>query len=139
MSHPVPDQPAAEAPQPPSAQRPSARRSRRSWFLLGLAIGLNVQVVVATVWVLGFRTPGYFVTNRVDITEVDAGVQQVLTDVVTGYGATNVKDVVCNDGENPAPKKGDKLTCELTIHGVARHVVVRFLDDSGTYEVGRPQ
>ncbi|HLR99664.1 DUF4333 domain-containing protein [Mycolicibacillus parakoreensis] len=134
MSHAVSDPPDADAP-----ARPSARRSRRSWFLLGLAIGLNVQVVAATVWVLGFRTPGYFVTNRVDITEVDAGVHQVLTDAVTGYGATNVKDVVCNDGENPAPTKGDRITCELTIHGVPRHVVVRFLDDSGTYEVGRPQ
>ena len=118
---------------------PSTKRSRRWWLRLGLAIGVFVQVVAATVWVLGFRAPGYFVTAKVDIDDVDAGVQQILTDDVTGYGATNVKDVVCNKGENPVAKKGDTLTCALTIHGIPQRVVVRFLDDSGTYEVGRPK
>ena len=117
----------------------SARRSRRWWVLLGLAIGLFVQVVVAVVWVLGFRTPGYFVTTRVDVHDVEDGVHQVLTDEITGYGVSNVKDLVCNRSENPAARKGGSFGCSFTVHGVPRQLTVTFLDDNGTYQVGRPK
>lgn len=128
MTRPDPDTP------PPI----STRRSRRALVLLGVAIGLFIEVVAAVVWLVGFRTPGYFVTNRVDIHDVQAGVQQILTDTVTGYGATNVRDVTCNKGENPVAEKGASFSCTLTVHGVPRQVTVTFLDDDGTYQVGRP-
>lgn len=117
----------------------SARRSRRFLVLLGLAIGLFVQVVAAVVWLVGFRTPGYFVTSRVDVNEVEVGVTQVLTDEVTGYGISNVKDVVCNKNQNPVARKGDSFACTFSIHGVQRQVTVTFLDDNGSYQVDRPQ
>ena len=35
-----------------------------------------------------------------------AGVQQILTDETNGYGARNVKDVRCSNGQSPTVKKG---------------------------------
>ena len=66
-------------------------------------------------------------------------VQQILTDESNGYGAKNVKDVKCNNGESPTVKKGDTFDCEVSIDGTKRKVTVTFQDDNGTYEVGRPK
>ena len=43
-----------------------------------------------------------------------------------------------NDGQSPTVKKGDTFNCEVSIDGTKRQVTVTFQDDSGTYEVGRP-
>ena len=66
-------------------------------------------------------------------------VQQILTDEANGYGAKNVKDVKCNNGQSPTVKKGDTFNCEVSIDGTKRQVTVTFQDDNGTYEVGRPK
>jgi len=66
-------------------------------------------------------------------------VQQILADQTNGYGAKNVKDVKCNDGQDPTVEKGASFNCEVSIDGTKRQVTVTFQDDRGTYEVGRPK
>ena len=102
-------------------------------------IGLLAAIIVAVVLVLGFWKPGFFVTTKLDVNAAQTGVQQILTDEANGYGAKNVKDVKCNDGQSPTVKKGDTFNCEVSIDGTKRQVTVTFQDDSGTYEVGRPK
>ena len=65
--------------------------------------------------------------------------QQILTDGTNGYGAKNVKDVKCNNGQNPTVKKGASFDCDVSIDGTKRQVTVTFQDSKGTYEVGRPK
>ena len=102
-------------------------------------VGLLAAIIVAVVLVLGFWKPGFFVSTKLDINAAQTGVQQILTDEANGYGAKNVKDVKCNDGQNPAVKKGGTFDCEVSIDGTKRQVTVTFQDDNGTYEVGRPK
>ncbi len=113
--------------------------SKRSLAVIGGVIGLLAAIIVAVVLVLGFWKPGFFVTNKLDIGAAQKGVQQILTDEANGYGAKNVKDVKCNDGQNPTVKKGGTFDCEVSIDGTKRQVTVTFQDDNGTYEVGRPK
>ena len=113
--------------------------SKRSLALVGGIIGLVAALVVAVVAVLGFWKPGFFVTTKLDVSAAQSGVQQILTDESNGYGAKNVKDVKCNDGNSPTVKKGETFNCEVSIDGTKRQVTVTFQDDDGTYEVGRPK
>ena len=107
--------------------------------MLGAVIGGLAVVVIAVVAVLGFWKPGFFVTTKLDVNKAQAGVQQILTDETNGYGAKNVKDVKCNNGQNPTVKKGDTFNCQVSIDGTIRQVTVTFQDNNGTYEVGRPK
>jgi len=102
-------------------------------------IAVVALVVVAVVAVAGWFLRGYFVTTKLDVNKAQAGVTQILTDPKNGYGAKNVKDVTCNNGQNPTVKKGDTFTCDVTINGAKWHVTVTFHDDKGAYEVGPPQ
>ncbi|OBI74168.1 DUF4333 domain-containing protein [Mycobacterium sp. E740] len=124
----------------PQYQQPGAEEgSKRSLAVVGGVIGLLAAVIVAVVLVLGFWKPGFFVTTKLDIGAAQSGVQQILTDEANGYGAKNVKDVKCNDGQNPTVEKGGTFNCEVSIDGTKRQVTVTFQDDKGTYEVGRPK
>ena len=113
--------------------------SKRSLPLIGGIIGALAAIIVAVVLVLGFWKPGFFVTNKLDVNKAQQGVQQILSDETNGYGAKNVKDVKCNNGQSPTVKKGDTFNCEVSIDGTKRQVTVTFQDDNGTYEVGRPK
>ena len=113
--------------------------SKRSLAVVGGVIGLLAAIIVAVVLVLGFWKPGFFVTTKLDVNAAQTGVQQILTDEANGYGAKNVKDVKCNNGQSPTVKKGDTFNCEVSIDGTKRQVTVTFQDDKGTYEVGRPK
>jgi hypothetical protein len=113
--------------------------SKRSLALVGGIIGLVAALVVAVVAVLGFWKPGFFVTTKLDVGAAQSGVQQILTDESNGYGAKNVKDVKCNNGDSPTVKKGETFDCEVSIDGTKRQVTVTFQDNNGTYEVGRPK
>ncbi|MGE2720747.1 DUF4333 domain-containing protein [Mycolicibacterium celeriflavum] len=117
----------------------SEEGSKRSLAVIGGVIGLLAAIIVAVVLVLGFWKPGFFVTTKLDIDAAQTGVQQILTDEANGYGAKNVKDVKCNDGQNPTVQKGGTFDCEVSIDGTKRQVTVTFQDDKGTYEVGRPK
>ena len=112
-------------------------RSKRSLAVVGSVIGLLAALIVAVVLVLGFWKPGFFVTTKLDVNSAQTGVQQILTDEANGYGAKNVKDVKCNNGQSPTVKKGDTFNCEVSIDGTKRQVTVTFQDDKGTYEVGQ--
>ena len=107
--------------------------------VVGGILGLLGALIVAAVLILGFWKPGFFVTTKLDVNAAQSGVQQILTDEANGYGAKNVKDVKCNDGQSPTVKKGDTFNCEVSIDGTKRQVTVTFQDDDGTYEVGRPK
>ena len=123
-----------------STARRAPRRARSGrWRVIGGVIGLLAAIIVAVVLVLGFWKPGFFVTTKLDVNAAQTGVQQILTDETNGYGAKNVKDVKCNNGQNPTVKKGDTFNCEVSIDGTKRQVTVTFQDDKGTYEVGRPK
>ncbi len=113
--------------------------SKRSLAVVGGVIGLLAALVVAVVAVLGFWKPGFFVTTKLDVNAAQSGVQQILTDESNGYGAKNVKDVKCNNGQSPTVKKGETFNCEVSIDGTKRQVTVTFQDNNGTYEVGRPK
>ncbi|QEN14487.1 DUF4333 domain-containing protein [Mycolicibacterium sp. ELW1] len=130
-----PNQPGQYAAYP----QPGDEGAKKSSAVLFTVIGVLAAIVVAVVLVLGFWKPGFFVTTKLDIGKAQQGVQNILTDETNGYGAKNVKDVKCNNGQNPTVKKGDTFTCEVSIDGTKRQVTVTFQDDKGTYEVGRPK
>ncbi|OBK72163.1 DUF4333 domain-containing protein [Mycobacterium sp. 1274761.0] len=117
----------------------SREGSKRSLAVVGGVIGLLAALIVAVVAVLGFWKPGFFVTTKLDVNAAQSGVQQILTDESNGYGAKNVKDVKCNNGQSPTVKKGETFNCEVSIDGTKRQVTVTFQDNDGTYEVGRPK
>ena len=93
------------------------------WLLLG------VVVVV----VLGFVTPGWFVTRVFDSGAVQAGVAKVLTD---DYATDGVADVRCP--QDVQVSSGATFTCDATIDGDPVKVPVTVTDDRGGYQVGRP-
>ena len=113
----------------------SSRDPKRS---LLLTAGVVSTLVVAAVLILRFGAPGFFLTRQLDVHQAQAGIEHVLTDS-GGYGAKNVNGVTCNGGHNPTVKKGTTFTCEATIDSVRWQFPVRFTDDAGSYEVGRPQ
>jgi hypothetical protein len=118
---------------------PAEEGSKRSLAVIGGVIGLLAAIIVAVVLVMGFWKPGFFMTTKLDVSAAQSGVQQILTDEANGYGAKNVKDVKCNQGNSPTVKKGDTFNCEVSIDGTKRQVTVTFQDNNGTYEVGRPK
>jgi Domain of unknown function (DUF4333) len=132
-------QPGQYGPYPQYSAPGAEEGSKRSLAVIGGVIGLLAAIIVAVVLVMGFWKPGFFVTTKLDINAAQTGVQQILTDEANGYGAKNVKDVKCNNGQSPTVKKGDTFNCEVSVDGTKRQVTVTFQDDKGTYEVGRPK
>lgn len=87
-------------------------------------------VLAAVILALVF---GAFGSDTLDQNAAQSGVEKIVTE---SYGAKNVSNVQC-----PADQKiksGEKFTCTLSISGVKSSVTVTFVDDKGTYEVGRP-
>lgn len=123
----------------PYGSSATAEGSKKSVAMIGGIVGVLALLIVAVVLVLGFWKPGFFVTTKLDVNAAQTGVAQILGDEANGYGAKNVKDVTCNDGQSPTVKKGDTFDCEVSIDGTKRSVTVTFQDDNGTYEVGRPK
>lgn len=113
--------------------------SKKSMRVVVGIVGAVAAIVIVVVGILGFWTPGWFVTTNLDVNAAQAGVKQILSDQTNGYGAKNVKDVICNNGANPEVQKGGTFDCEVSIDGTKRQVTVTFQDNSGTYEVGRPR
>ncbi len=93
--------------------------------------------LVGGLWFSGYFDSG---TGTVlDIRKAEAGVQQILSDPINGYGANDVTAVKCNDGRNPEVEAGKGFTCEVAINGAQRQVQVVFRDDAGTFEVDGPR
>jgi hypothetical protein len=78
-------------------------------------------------------------TQKLAISNVQVGVQQVLADRITGYNADDIKDVKCNNGQDPTVQAGQSFTCDVTVRGKQHQLTVSFPDDSGAYQVGLPQ
>jgi len=96
-----------------------------------------IGVVAALVYVFRDGVPGG--GKRLDIDAAEAGVAQILSDPIYGYGANDVEDVSCNNGDNPVIREGEGFTCRVMINGVVRDVRVVFRDSQGTYEVDGPR
>ncbi len=112
----------------------------KRWLLVGG--GLAALLLAAPILVVGLKMSGALTISgptELDVNQVQAGVQQVLTDPINGYGRDNVSAVQCNGGKNPTVKPGDSFTCQVSVDGAARQVTVVFSDDAGTYEVDRPR
>lgn len=121
QGQPYPQQGYGEVPSTPTEAK---KRSRAPLY-----IGLVVLV-------LGIGVAGaYFVTGRstLDQQAAEVGVARVLT---TSYGLAKVTDVSCPAGQQV--KKNDTFTCTVRVDGESRDVTITFVDDEGTYEVGRP-
>jgi hypothetical protein len=77
--------------------------------------------------------------TRLDVRQAEAGVAQILSDPINGYGANRVVAVACNDGKNPVVRTGATFTCAVEINDTLRRVIVEFTDDNGTYAVDGPR
>jgi hypothetical protein len=141
LQHPDrPPPPTAES-RKPSADTKSTEAPDRSslipWLLVGaggLALLVGIAVLVINIPKLG-ATGG----TVLDVSKVQAGVLQTLSDPASGYGANTVTDVSCNNGRNPSADKGTTFTCDATVNGAQRHVTVIVSDDSCTYEIDGPR
>lgn len=107
-------------------------------MLIGAAVAAALVVIAAFV-VSGVSRPGAAGGKVLDVSKVQAGVLQILSDPASGYGANTVTEVSCNNGRNPSAAKGATFTCDVTVNGAERQVTVVVSDDSGTYEIGRPR
>lgn len=126
-------------PQQPGQFPAPGTATKRPTTMLGTVLAACLGIAILVLLVLGFWKPGFFVTTKLDVEKAQEGVQQILADQTNGYGAKNVKDVRCNNGQSPVVKQGDTFNCEVSIDGTKRQVTVTFQDNSGTYEVGRPK
>jgi hypothetical protein len=120
----------------PSWGRPPATGTRRAGRARGrrrlLAVGVAAGVVVVFL-VLGFVTPGWFVTRVFSTDAVQAGVAKILGDA---YETEGVTDVRCPERVEVVP--GATFTCDATIDGDPVKIPVRVTDAKGGYQVGRP-
>ena len=126
-----------EAPSWPAAG--AAKKSRSSVAILGVIGGAVLLIVIGVVLVLLFWIPGYLVTTKLDVNAAQKGVQQILTDQTNGYGVKSADNIKCNNGQNPDVEKDKTFTCDVSVDGQHKTVTVTFMDNNGTYEVGRPK
>ncbi|KAA0021299.1 DUF4333 domain-containing protein [Antrihabitans cavernicola] len=130
-----PNQQWGQSPQQPNQQwgqqpDPFAQAKPQKKSKLPLFIGAGVLALIAIAVVL------FFVLGSKDTLDQNAaqeGVQKVLTD---SYGAEDVTDVSCPADQEV--KKDATFDCTVKVGGDEKKVTVKFTDDSGTYEVGRP-
>jgi Domain of unknown function (DUF4333) len=113
-----------------------ARRSRKRLWFAGLVV---LVLTAAAVAILGFWTPGFFITRELDVAKVQDGVQHILTDPKDGYGISNVANIKCNNGQNPSATDGTTFRCDATIDGAKRQVALKVVDHDGTYQVSLPK
>ncbi|MGV0814919.1 DUF4333 domain-containing protein [Mycolicibacterium boenickei] len=124
---------------PPPAPRPTPRRSepvdRR------LLIGAATAVVAVAAIGSGLWAWSRADTNatRLDVRQAEAGVSEILSDPIHGYGANRIVAVACNNGEDPVVRKGATFTCAVEINDTLRRVIVEFTDNNGTYAVDGPR
>jgi hypothetical protein len=117
----------------------AAEGSRSSVKTLGLIGGVVAAIVIAVVLVLCFWWPGWAVTTKLDHNAAQRDVGKILTDQTNGYAVKSADNINCNNGQDPEVKKGTHFTCDVSVDGQHKQVTVTFLDNNGTYEVGRPK
>lgn len=135
---------------PPPVSTPPEQPKRRRRVLVWLVSALGALVVIGAAagvvaWQLGYLTVGPAPVAApvpdpvLDVRQVEAGAERILSDPINGYGANKVTNIVCNRGVNPTVVPGDSFTCEVTLNGAQRHVQILIRDAAGTYEVDGPR
>ena len=115
-----------------ASMSPSKARRPMLFGVIGV-IGGVVALVVVVLAITAFWAPGFAVTTELSGSAAERGVRSVL---VRDYQATDVSSVSCPDGQKV--QKGSSFRCSVSIAGAQQQVTVTFLDDNGTYQVGRP-
>ena len=114
---------------PPRPHRKTAQQRGRQRLLVAVVTALVVVIVL----VLGFFTPGWFVTRVFDSAAVQTGVAKILAN---DYATDGVADVRCP--QDVRVTSGATFTCDATIDGDPVTIPVTVTDDRGGYQVGRP-
>ncbi|MED5813435.1 DUF4333 domain-containing protein [Mycolicibacterium sp. 050232] len=134
--HARPAPPPSRAPQPPSHPKPTPQPYGRRLHI-GAAIAVAAVAVIGVgLWVWSRSDVA---GTRLDVRQAEAGVAQILSDPINGYGANRIVAVACNDGKNPVVRTGATFTCAVEINDTLRRVIVEFTDDNGTYAVDGPR
>ncbi|WNG80536.1 DUF4333 domain-containing protein [Mycobacterium sp. ITM-2016-00316] len=123
-------------PGPPSSHRAPSKRSGpdRRTVLIGAGVAVALVVAGVGLWQFLFRD-----ATVINVEQAEAGVREILSDPINGYGANSISALRCNDGRDPSAAKGDSFTCAVEIDGTVRHVYVEFQDDNGTFAVDGPR
>ncbi|WP_264020209.1 DUF4333 domain-containing protein [Mycolicibacterium setense] len=132
--HARPAAPPQSTPQPPPRPKPG-RPDRR--LLIGAAVAVVAVAVIGSGFWVWHRADAN--STRLDVRQAEAGVAQILSDPINGYGANRVVAVACNNGENPVVRTGATFTCAVEINDTLRRVIVEFTDNNGTYAVDGPR
>ncbi|MGV0770468.1 DUF4333 domain-containing protein [Mycobacterium syngnathidarum] len=133
--HARPAPPPSREPQRPSHPKPNSKLSDRGRYI-GAAAVVAVAVIGVGLWAWS-RSDA--TGTRLDVRQAEAGVAQILSDPINGYGANRVVAVACNDGKNPVVRTGATFTCAVEINDTLRRVIVEFTDNNGTYAVDGPR
>lgn len=128
--------PPPRPPQPQSHPKPKARFSGRRAQIGAAVAAAAVAVIGVGLWVWSRADS---TGTRLDVRQAEAGVAQILSDPINGYGANRVVAVACNDGKNPLVRTGATFTCAVEINDTLRRVIVEFTDNNGTYAVDGPR
>jgi type II secretory pathway pseudopilin PulG len=117
--------------------KPKSRASKNKPFVIA-GVLIAVIIVGAIAIVVISKSVNQDI-KKVAVASVQTEVQQILGDRTTGYNSDDIKDVKCNNGQDPTAKKGQSFSCDVTVRGKPHQLTVTFLDSAGTYEVGLPQ
>lgn len=124
-------------PQPPTSHRaPGPSKGPNILLLGGIAAAVVVFAIAAGVGIWAWK---FHDATVIDVAQAEAGVRQILSDPINGYGANTISALRCNGGKNPSADKGDSFTCDVEINGAVRHVTAVFQDDKGTFAVDGPR
>lgn len=132
--HERPAAPPQGTPQPPS--RPKRGQPDRRLLIGGAVAVVAVAAIGGGLWM---RHRADANSTRLDVRRAEAGVAQILSDPINGYGANRVVAVACNNGKNPVVRTGATFTCAVEINDTLRRVIVEFTDNNGTYAVDGPR
>ena len=110
----------------PASTAGSGKSSKTPLLIIG---GLVIVAVIAVAALLMSMNA----KDTLSQSAAQQGVSKVLTE---SYGLTDVSDVSCPSGQKV--EKDTTFTCTVLVDGDQREVTVKFTDDDGTYEVGRP-
>ena len=120
---PVPPPPAATPQNPPATQKHTDTAARRRLTRrLVIGAGTVAVLIAAAVPLSSVSKLGATGGKVLDVTKVQVGVLQTLSDPASGYGAN----------------KGTTFTCDAIVNGAQRHVTVVVSDDNRTYEIDGP-